>query len=326
MKQKILFSRDIIKLQNAEQTALDIETRLKNDIFNVLKRRGATIGISGGIDSSVTFALTVNAIGADRVIGIIMPEHDSSPDSKNLALKLADKFGVKTIEEDMTPALAGFGCYSRRDQAVKSVFSEYNPKKDKFKIEIKQNIRNQKLPSMFNATVLFSNGEVKSKLLSIKAYLQIVAASNFKQRSRMAMLYYHAEANHFAVVGTPNKHEVKQGFFVKNGDSGADVMPIANLYKTQVYQLARNLEIPNEIIDRTPTSDTYPAEQTQEEFFFQLPFHQLDLLWYAFENNYAPSEVGEVMEMSENEINAVFDTFHRKINTTNYLRMQPIVY
>ena len=124
MKQKFLFSRDIIKLQNAEQTALDIETRLKNDIFNVLKRRGATIGISGGIDSSVTFALTVNAIGADRVIGIIMPEHDSSPDSKNLALKLADKFGVKTIEEDMTPALAGFGCYSRRDQAVKSVFSE----------------------------------------------------------------------------------------------------------------------------------------------------------------------------------------------------------
>lgn len=326
MEKKPSFSNEIILLKNVEQTVSEIALNLKNDIQQILKRRGAIVGISGGIDSSVTLALAVKALGPNNVIGIMLPERDSSEDSKTLALELANKFGVKTIEEDITGTLTGFGCYKRRDEAVVSVIPEYDPKKDKFKIEIKQNILNQKLPSMFNVTVHFADGSIKSKLLPIKAYLQIVAASNFKQRSRMAMLYYHAEVNHYAVVGTPNKHEVQQGFFVKNGDSGVDVMPIANLYKTQVYQLAKYLEIPQAIVDRTPTSDTYPAEQTQEEFFFQLPFHQMDLLWYAFENEYAADEVGKVLEITTDEVSTAFDAFSRKIKTTEYLRMQPLTH
>jgi NAD+ synthase len=142
----------------------------------------------------------------------------------------------------------------------------------------------------------------------------------------MAMLYYHAEANHYAVIGTPNKHEVGQGFFVKNGDGGADVMPIAHLYKTQVYQFARFLEIPQSILDRTPTSDTYTAEQSQEEFFFQLPFKQMDLFWYAFENKYDPQEVGTIMDRSADEVQRIFAGFERKMKTTEYLRMAPLKY
>jgi NAD+ synthase len=305
---------------------LQIAEKLRSDVIHVLKRRGAIIGISGGIDSSVTLALAVQALGSDKVIGIMMPENDSSPDSKMLALELAAKFKIKTIEENLTSALTGFGCYTRRDEAVKSVIPDFNPEKDKFKIEIKQNVSNMKMPPIFYVTVYFANGTVESKMLPTKAYLQIVAASNFKQRSRMTMLYYHAEANHYAVIGTPNKHEVKQGFFVKYGDGGADVMPIGHLFKTQVYELARYLGVPDEIIRRTPTTDTYTAEQTQEDFFYQLPFETMDLIWYGWENGYSPEEIGNVMGYTADEVLNIFTSFERKMRTTEYLRMSPIHY
>jgi NAD+ synthase len=326
MTKKLSFSKDIIKLNNVEQTALEIAEKLRTDVTQVLKRKGAIVGISGGIDSSVTLALAVKALGSDKVLGIIMPENDSSPESKILALELAAKFSIKTIEENMTAALSGFGCYSRRDEAVKSVIPDFNPETDKFKIEIKQSVSNMKLPPIFYVTVYFSNGTVESKMLTMKAYLQIVAASNFKQRSRMSMLYYHAEANHYAVIGTPNKHEVKQGFFVKYGDGSADVMPIGHLYKTQVYELARYLGVPEEIIKRTPTTDTYSAEQTQEDFFYQLPFETMDLIWYGWENGYSAEEIGKVMDYTAEEISNIFTSFERKVRTTEYLRMSPIHY
>ncbi|HEU5364338.1 MAG TPA: NAD(+) synthase, partial [Hanamia sp.] len=174
-------------------------------------------------------------------------------------------------------------------------------------------------------TIVDKKGNEKRKLLPVREYLQIIAASNFKQRCRMSMLYYHAERLYYAVIGTPNKHEVEQGFFVKHGDGAADIMPISHLYKTQIYQLAEYLNIPKEIIQRTPTSDTYSAEQTQEEFFFQLPFHQMDLLWYGYENGYDPAEVANVLGKKEEEIKAIFTNFKRKQKTTEYLRMKPIV-
>ena len=326
MATNTVFSKDILKLENIRQTADDIATKLRTQVITTFKRRGAIVGISGGIDSSVVLALIVKALGPDKVIGIIMPEFDSSPDSKTLALELANKFGIKTIEENMTPALTGFGCYTRRDEAVKNVIPLYNPEQDKFKIEIRQSVKNMKLPPIFYVTVYFADGKVESKLLPVKEYLQIVAASNFKQRSRMAMLYYHAEANHYAVIGTPNKHEVKQGFFVKYGDGGADVMPIGHLYKTQVYQLASYLGVPEEIIKRTPTTDTYSAEQTQEDFFYQLPFKIMDLMWYGWENDYPIEEIASVTGYSNTEVKNIFINFERKMKTTEYLRMQPIQY
>jgi NAD+ synthase len=285
-----------------------------------LKRQGGVIGISGGIDSSVTLALATKALGASKVIGIMLPEKDSSEESKRLALKLAEKFGVQTLEEEITGALECFGCYRRRDEAVARVFPEYNPIDFKMKIGINQSGMTQNLPPMFLLTIVDKEGKSQSKLLPVKEYLQIVAASNFKQRSRMSMLYYHAERLHYAVIGTPNKHEVEQGFFVKYGDSGADIMPIAHLYKTQVYQLAEYLGVPKEIIERTPTSDTYSAEQTQQEFFFQLPFHEMDLIWFGYENGYEPAEVGKILEKSEEEIKLIYNNFSRKQKTTEYLR------
>ena len=301
-----------------------IVQKLKEDILTVLKRKGAIIGISGGIDSSVTLALAAKALGPDNVTGILLPEKDSSSESKELALQLAKQLGIKTIEEDITEALEGFGCYRRRDEAVAAIFPEYNPVDYTMKIGINPKSISRNLPPVFSLTIVDRNGLAKSKLLPPKEYLQIVAASNFKQRCRMSMLYYHAERLYYAVIGTPNKHEVEQGFFVKHGDGGVDVMPIANLYKTQVYQIAEFLNIPKEIIQRTPTSDTYSAEQTQEEFFFQLPFKEMDLLWYGYENGYEPEEVSETIGKTVEEIKAIYNNFARKQKTTEYLRMAPI--
>lgn len=317
------FSKDILHIENIDEVCNNIIKKLKTDVTKNLQRRGAVIGISGGIDSSVCMALSAKAFGPEKVTAIMLPEQDSSDDSKNLALKLANKFDVDTLEENITNALDGFGCYQRRDEAIGRVITNFDPKVDKAKIEIKQNI-GQNIPAIFSITVIKPNGDVVSKLLPAKEYLQIVASTNFKQRSRMSMLYYHAERLHYAVIGTPNKHEVEQGFFVKYGDGGADVMPIGHLYKTQVYQLAEYLGVPQEIIDRTPTTDTYTAEQTQEDFFYQLPFKEMDLIWYGWENNYPAEEVGSVMNKTAQEIENIYKSFERKKKTTEYLRMKPI--
>jgi NAD+ synthase len=324
MKSRKPFSKEIIRLENVETTVNEIVNKLRQDVLYTFKRTGGVVGISGGIDSSVCLALSVKAFGSDKVLGIIMPEKDSSPESEELALKLAAKFGIKTIKEEITDALDGFRCYERRDEAVKRVFPEYDPGSYKMKIGIRQSGLFNNLPPVFSLTIIDEKGEQKDKIIPAREYLQIVAASNLKQRSRMSILYYHAEALHYGVIGTPNKHEQEQGFFVKYGDGGADVMPIGNLYKTQVYELAEYLGIPEEIIERTPTTDTYSASQTQEDFFYQLPFRLMDIYWYGYENGYTAEEVAAVMDETPERITALFRNFERKQKTTEYLRMAPV--
>ena len=320
------FRKDILIINDIDKECDRLVANLRDSVLHKLNRNGGVIGISGGIDSSVSMALAAKALGTENLLAIMLPEQDSSGDSALFAQKLADKFGVKAITENITGALQGFRCYDRRDDAVKKVLPDYDPSVYKMKIGIRSSGLYTNLPPLFSVTIVDNKGTEQSKRVPATELRQIEAASNLKQRCRMSMLYYHAERLHYAVIGTPNKHEVEQGFFVKNGDGGADVMPIAHLYKTQVYQLAHYLGVPHEIIERTPTSDTYSAEQTQEEFFFQLPFQQMDLLWYAFKNKYDPEEVGNVMEKTPDEIKKVFAGFERKINTTEYLRMPPISY
>jgi len=319
------FSPELLKIDDIEELANRIVAKLKKEVLVTLRKRGGVIGISGGLDSSVTLALTAKALGNDKVLGIMLPEKDSSSDSKLFALALAEKFSVVAVEENITEALEGYKCYQRRDEAVARVFPEYDPSVYTMKIGLNKSGINQNLPPLFYLTIIHKDGNQKSGIIPMNEYLQIVAASNFKQRSRMAMLYYYAEAKNYAVIGTPNKHEVEQGFFVKYGDSAADVMPISNLYKTQVYQLAEYLDVPEEIINRTPTTDTYSAEQSQEEFFFQFPYKELDLLWFGFENGYLPEEIGPVMNKTAREVELIFNNFRRKQKATEYLRMSPVM-
>jgi NAD+ synthase len=316
------FTRNSINI-NAEEEIIKIVEKLKEDVIYKLKKRGTVVGISGGIDSSVVLALCVKAFGPKKVLGVMMPEQDSNPDSRVLATELAEKFGVEYVVENMTPAVDGFGCYRRRDEAIKSVFPEFNDIY-KAKIVLPTNILEKDTLNIFQLTIISPDGEEKIERLPIKEYLQIVAASNFKQRSRMCMLYYHAEARNWAVVGTGNKNEHEQGFFVKWGDGGADVKPIAHLFKTQVFQLAKYLEIPEEIQNRVPTTDTYSAEQTQEEFFFRLPFEILDNIWFGWENKVSPGDIANAINLKEEQVINVINDIKRKIAATEYLRMNPL--
>jgi NAD+ synthase len=317
------FTRDSILLDPKTETNRLIKELKEIVVFN-LKKRGAVIGVSGGIDSSVVLALCAKTFGPDRVIAVMMPERDSSPESKRLATLLCEKFKVSYVLEDLTDAVNGFGCYKKRDEAVKRIFPEYDPTKHKMKIVLKGDIEAQGKINIFYLTIIFPDGKEKSFRLPLAEYLQIVAASNFKQRSRMSMLYYYADAKNFAVIGTGNKNEHEQGFFVKYGDGGADVKPIAHLFKTQVYQLAEYLGVPDEIRSRIPTTDTYSAEQTQEEFFFKLPFDILDRIWYGWEKGFSISEIANTLKMTDHQVEVIINDIKQKIHTTEYLRQNPI--
>jgi NAD+ synthase len=318
------FHQDVLKIDPAAVTD-ELVGALRRDIVETLRRRGAVVGISGGVDSSVVLALCVRAMGAERVLGVMMPEQDSSTSSVRLAQLVADRFGVEAVIEDMTAALAGLGCYERRDEAIRRVFPEYTAGY-KAKIGLPGNVLDSDTLNIFYLTIISPDGEEKSKRLTLRDYLQIVAASNFKQRSRMTMLYYHAELRNYAVVGTPNRNEHDQGFFVKWGDGGYDVGPIRHLFKTQVYQLAEYLDVPAEIRNAVPTTDTYSAHSSQEEFFFRLPFETMDLLWYALDHGVPPAEAARVMGLSEEQVERVFADIIRKQRTTEYLRTLPIEY
>jgi len=316
------FNKDILKI-DAKSVAERLSRTIAYQITNTLKKRGAVVGISGGIDSSVVLALCVKALGSDKVLGVMMPEKDSSQESKILALELAEKFGVETVTEDITGGLEGMGCYARRDEAIRKVFPEYDSSY-KCKITIPTNILDKDSFNFFTLTIEDEAGNSETKRMPVSVYLQVVAASNLKQRLRMTTLYYHAEKRNWAVVGTGNKDEHSQGFFVKYGDGGTDLKPIAHLFKVQVYKLAEYLGIPDEIIKRTPTTDTYSAEVTQEEFFFGLDFYVMDMLWYAMEHSVPPTEAAKVLNLTTEQVERGYANIKRKIEATEYLRMNPL--
>ncbi|MBN2012983.1 NAD(+) synthase [candidate division KSB1 bacterium] len=316
------FSKDLIKIDPRIETE-KIVAKLLDDVGNKLRKRGAVVGVSGGIDSSLVLALCVTAFGNERVLAIGMPEKDSSPENFIVTQKLIDKFKPNFTIEDLTAAQYGFKTYERRDEAIKKVFPEYDLGY-KVKIGIPNNLLEKKSLNVFHVTIIAPDGAEKSARLPINEYLQIVAASNFKQRSRMCMLYYHAERLNYAVIGTGNKNEHALGFFVKYGDGGADVKPIAHLFKSQVYQLAEYLEVPEEIRRRTPTTDTYSAEQTQEEFFFRMPYHTLDLIWAAWEQGCSSADIAAGLDINVDQVDFIIKDIQQKQSTTNYLRMEPL--
>ena len=318
------FTKNVLALDPAAESGRIVQS-LRRNVLNVLRRRGAVVGISGGVDSSVVLALCVQAFGPDKVVAVMMPDKDSDPESEHLARQLAQQFEVEPVLEDVTPALIGFGCYRRRDEAIKRIFPEYDAARGyKAKIVLPQNLLDNGGLNFFSLTIVTPDGKERTSTLPAGEFLQIVAASNFKQRTRMATLYYHAELRNFGVIGTANKNERDQGFIVKYGDAAVDIQPIGRLYKTQVYQLAAHLDIPEAIRLRPPTSDTYSATCTQQEFFFRLPFDVMDLLWFAQQHEVSEAEAARVMGLTEAQVQRAYHDFASKARTTHYLRLPPL--
>ena len=314
--------KELIKIDPQKETE-NIISKLKNDMTKILRKRGAVVGISGGIDSSVVLALCAKAFGPNKVLGVMLPEKESSKDNFILARSLCKKYGVKYIIEDITGALEGFGCYKRRDDAIRRIFPEFD-NSYKAKIILPDKLLEKDTLNVFSVKIISPEGEETTLRLPVKEYLEIVAASNFKQRARMSMLYFHADASNFAVIGTGNKNEHEQGFFVKYGDGAADAKPIAHLFKTQVFLLAEYLNIPEEIRKRTPTTDTYSAEQTQEEFFFRVPFDTLDKIWIGWERGINSNQIASDLKLTAQQVENVINDIQRKITSTEYLRREPL--
>jgi NAD+ synthase len=297
-------------------------TRLRAILSKDVGRRGFVVAMSGGIDSSVSSALCVKALGKERVYGLMLPERDSSGFSTARGRQLAEHLGIKYEVFDIAAALEGIGCYKWRDDAIRKVFPEYG-EGWKNKIVISGGLEGQ--INHFQLVVQTPSGEIRQERLGLKEYLQIVAATNHKQRIRKTVEYFHADRLNYAVIGTPNRLEYDQGFFVKNGDGSADVKPIAHLYKTQVYELARHMKLPPEICNAVPTTDTYSLAQGQDEFYFALPYAKMDLALYALNNGYSAEELAPVIGVTPQQATNVFRDIEAKRKATRYMHLKPVL-
>jgi NAD+ synthase len=287
-----------------------------------LRKRGAVVALSGGIDSSVVVALCARAFGPESVLGLLMPERDSAGDTGSLGRLAAESAGVETVEEDITDVLEALGCYRLRDDAFRELIPSYGPGW-KAKIVLPPILGGSY--RVFSVVARSPAGEEVRVRVTAETYRQIVAATNFKQRARKMLEYFHADRLDYAVAGTPNRLEYDLGFFVRNGDGSADVKPIAELYKSQVYQLAAALEIPEQIRERTPTTDTYPLAQDQEEFYFSLPYQAMDLALYARANGYPPESLAAAIGISETDASRIYADVDSKRRIAEILNLPALV-
>jgi NAD+ synthase len=309
---------------DAEAAVEQIVDALRTQLGEVLHRRGLVVGMSGGIDSSVCAALAVRAVGPKRVFGLFMPERDSDPVSLELARGLAEQLGIAYAIEDIAPALEALGCYRRRDDAIRRVVPEYGPDWACKILLPGERLESDRL-NVYYLAVRPPGGDISQVRLTAQSYLEIVAATNFKQRVRKMLEYHHADRLHYAVVGTPNRLEYDQGFFVKGGDGLADVKPIAHLYKTQVYQLADYLGVPEGITSRPPTTDTYSLPQTQEEFYFSLPAKTMDLVLYAKNAGWSAEQAADRLGLRPDQVTRAYADIEQKRSTTAYLHAPPML-
>ena len=301
-----------------------ISSGLKEAVFRRLSRKGAIIAVSGGIDSSVCAALAVKALSKGRVFALLLPEKDSSPSSRTLGEMLCRHLDISFEVKDISSTLESIGCYHASRDAIRTLFPEYG-EGWKHKIAISNSLDETERYNFFNLVVQFSAGEMMRKRLPLGAYLAIVAATNFKQRIRKTLEYYHADRLHYAVLGTPNRLEYDQGFFVKNGDGAADVKPIAHLYKSQVYELGRYLGLPGEILNTIPTTDTYSLEQRQDEFYFTVPYEKMDLILHGLNAGKDPGVVSSETGLTPVQVQRVMRDIVTKRKTTLPLHLKPIL-
>lgn len=312
--------RDVLDFDVAAEVDR-IATRLR-DQLGQLHRRGLVVAVSGGVDSSVCAGLAVRALGPKHVLALFLPERDSDPRSRELFQAWIDVLGIRYVIEDVTPVLEALGCYRRRNEAVRRVVPEF---RDDWGCKLVLPAGTSGQLNVTHLTVQAPGGTPKTVRLPPAEYREIVAATNFKQRVRKMLEYYHADRLHYAVVGTPNRLEYDQGFFVKGGDGLADVKPIAHLYKSQVYRVAEYLGVPRAVTDRPPTTDTFSLPQSQEEFYFSLPAKTLDVVLHARNAGLTPEAAAGLAGLTSEQVEHAYHDIAQKRSTTRYLHERPLL-
>jgi len=320
--ERAVFSADALRIDAGAEVER-IGDAIRAQVLRRLRKRGVVLGLSGGVDSSVTAALCAEALGPANVVAVLMPEKDSNPESLSLGRLMADALGIRHVVEDIEPILSAAGCYQRRDDFIRKLVPEFGPGW-RCKVAIANALANQG----YNLTLLVvqsPDGKQQKLRMPLDVYLGIVAAASMKQRTRKQIEYYHADRLNYAVAGTPNRLEYDQGFFVKNGDGAADLKPIAHLYKSQVYQLAEHLGVPEAIRHRPPTTDTWSLAQTQDEFYFSLPYDRMDLCLYGIDNAVPAAAVGRAAGLTTDQVERVWRDIAAKRRATRYLHEAPLL-
>lgn len=311
---------ELIKIKNVEGKIDEITEFVKKEVFEIFEKKGIIIGLSGGIDSAITAALCAKSIGSEKILGLILPEKESDVNSKNLALQIAEKYNINTETIDITNILESFGVYENKEKIVKEKFQNYN-EKCKYRVVVPPKLENN-IGIPFLEILDDKNALHKLKISSFD-FLNLTAATSIKHRVRMTMLYNYAEKNNFAVVGTTNKTEYLQGYFVKYGDGGSDIEPLVHLYKTQIYQIANFLKLPEEIINQDASPDVWSFKTSDEEFFYAVPYNIVDLILYGRENNISISEIAKFSKIGTEKVEKLIQFQNQKQNKSQTMREKP---
>ena len=311
---------ELIKIKNIENKINEITNFIKNEVFEIYQKKGVAVGLSGGIDSAITAALCTKSIGSEKILGLILPEKESDVNSKNLALQIAEKYNIETKSIDITNILESFGVYENKEKIVKEKFPNYN-EKCKYRVVVPPKLENN--IGMPFLEILDDENTLHKLKISSFDFLNLTAATSIKHRVRMTMLYNYAEKNNFAVVGTTNKTEYLQGYFVKYGDGGSDIEPLVHLYKTQIYQIANFLKLPEEIINQDASPDVWSFKTSDEEFFYAVPYNVVDLILYARENNLSINEISKFSSLSTEKIEKLIQFQNQKQSKSQTMRENP---
>ena len=311
---------ELIKIKNLETTIENITNFIENEVFEIYQKKGVVIGLSGGIDSAITAALCTKSIGSEKILGLILPEKESDVNSKNLALQIAEKYNIETKSIDITNILESFGVYENKEKIVKEKFPNYN-EKCKYRVVVPPKLENN--IGMPFLEILDNENTLHKLKISSFDFLNLTAATSIKHRVRMTMLYNYAEKNNFAVVGTTNKTEYLQGYFVKYGDGGSDIEPLVHLYKTQIYEIANFLKLPEKIINQDASPDVWSFKTSDEEFFYAVPYNIVDLILYARERNLSINDISKFSNLSSEKIEKLIQFQNQKQSKSQTMRENP---
>ena len=310
---------DFLKLRNIKSDVENMCTFLQGEIFVKSQKSGAIVGLSGGIDSTVTMALCAKALGSEKTLGLTMFEKESSSSNKDLINEIAQNYDIKIENIDITPILDSFGVYSYRENIVKEKFPDFNSN-CKYRVVVPPNFDSIGIPYL---EILDEENQNHKIRISSSDFLTLISATSIKHRVRMTLLYFYAEKNNLSVVGTTNKSEYLQGYFVKYGDGGSDIEPLVNLYKSQIYQIGNFLNVPEVILNNDASPDVWSYSTTDEEFFYTVPYEIVDLILYAREKNLSVMEIKKLSNLSEEKIQSLLRFQDIKQRKSQHMRDLP---